>query len=226
MRRPWSVAALAALILAVPIGAVAASDASRTTSLHVYLVFRPDGRLASNLEVVTRTSGTCSGPSHISVRVDAWRCGPAQGFYDPCFSSRGRATGPVVCPLAPWSSRVVLMRLSKSLPVLSGNPRGNPLRSGPWAMVTMAGKRCRLIASGTIDVAGMRDRSVDRQRLVVVTQARRFPQTLLGAPSCPTRSPTTRRSSARRCSSRSVRRNGSRSAARIGAARRARVPRA
>jgi hypothetical protein len=156
MRRPWSVAALAALVLAVPIGAVAASDASRTTSLHVYLAFRPDGRLASNLEVVTRTSGTCSGPSHISVRVDAWRCGPAQGFYDPCFSSRGRATGPVVCPLAPWSSRVVLMRLSKSLPVLSGNPMGNPLRSGPWAMVTMAGKRCRSIASGTIDVAGMR----------------------------------------------------------------------
>jgi hypothetical protein len=146
---------LAALIVAVPTVTGAASARSRTTSLHVYLAFRADRHMASSLKVVTRSRGECSSASHVSTRVDAWRCGPAQGFYDPCFANGGRATGPVICPQAPWSNRVVLMRLSKPLPVAS-NPTGDPLRSGPWGIVTATGKHCRVIATGTINVAGMR----------------------------------------------------------------------
>jgi hypothetical protein len=94
---------------------------------------------------------------HESVRSDAWRCGPTQGFYDPCFSNGGSATPRyVVCPAAPWSKRVVLVRLSKPLPWLSGNPTKDPLDSSPWGIVTATRKRCQLIATGTSLIAGMR----------------------------------------------------------------------
>lgn len=154
--RPIFVAALAAvLIVAVPVGSAAQSTPSRTTTLHVYLAFQAGGRLASNLKVIRRTRGECRQPSHVSLRFDAWRCFRGSGYYDPCFSNTGGPTRDVVCPKAPWSRQVALMRLSKPLP-LNGNSTKDPLLAEPWGIVTTRGTRCKTIASGTISVAAMR----------------------------------------------------------------------
>lgn len=156
MTRWISIAALAlVIILAAPVGSAAPSIPSRTTTLHVYLAFRADGRLATNLKVTSRSRGDCRSASHTSLRWDAWRCYRGSAYGDPCFSNTRGPTQYVVCPLAPWSKRVALMRLSKPLP-LNGNSTADPLRAEPWGIVTAAGTRCRSIATGTISVAGMR----------------------------------------------------------------------
>ena len=125
---------------------------SGATTVHVYSPFR-SGQLAPDLIVRKRVSGSCwTGSLAASVRRDAWRC--RQGgdrIIDPCFSDRKGSSGLVACPARAWNRRVVLLRLTKPLPLDAANPTG---RGRPWAIVTTTGQHCIRLTGAIVRVGG------------------------------------------------------------------------
>ena len=146
--------ARAAGAVAVILGASAAAGAraTPTTRVHVYAPFK-GGALAPDLVVRARTRGSCWTHSLASFgRRDAWRCFEGRSeIADPCFGSPRRRNAFVVCPSHAWRRGVVVVTLTKPLPVESVGGRSG---GRVWAIVTTTGEHC-LRTTGTTDlVAG------------------------------------------------------------------------
>lgn len=139
---------LAALLLLTS----SASAGSPSTAVHRFVAFNR-GHVAPGLQVNKRAHGYCWTSSIADGRADAWRCFLGNFILDPCFSN-GRSSQPyVVCPAAPWSSRVTLLRLTKRLPLSMAN-KGNDSLAIPWGVATAGGKRCTAVTGTTSPVAG------------------------------------------------------------------------
>jgi hypothetical protein len=144
------VAVASAVALLVAWSAVAATAGASTrhkpgrkgpvTKATVYEPFKRNGRPA--FRVGDTFAGTCSGPSKVTNRDDAWRC----LSYDPCFSS-AKARGYVLCPINPWDSSVIKIKYSGRLPRAH---RQKPSISGsPWAIETTTLMQCVYVAPPT-----------------------------------------------------------------------------
>jgi hypothetical protein len=141
------------LLLALALTATAAA-ASRATAVHRYVAF--EGRtLARGLQAGRVSSGYCwEGSMADYGRADAWRCFRGNEILDPCFS-RGASSHPyLVCAQTPWKRRVALLRLTKPLPLKTGNRESSA--QDPWALATDSGRRCTLITGATGLIGGQR----------------------------------------------------------------------
>lgn len=151
--RTLGLGVLAALLL------VAAAHAAPTptptpTEAGVYMPFSASGRSA--VEVKSMIRGHCWTGSLAVNHRGAWRCVSANLIYDPCFSSPD-AKGIVLCPSSgPWSSSGVEIKLTSKLPVMYENKRVPSTSGLPWALVTVAGWKCRLATGATSVVDGQR----------------------------------------------------------------------
>jgi hypothetical protein len=135
-------------------GASAASAGQERTVVHHYVAFK-DGRLAPGLTVRASVPGYCWSTSVVEGRRYTWRCIRGNAIHDPCFSAKPRSRF-VVCPDAPWSKRVLVLRLTRPLP--PWKVYGGHWRKWPWGVTTADGKHCFTLAgTATGEVAGMRD---------------------------------------------------------------------
>jgi hypothetical protein len=132
--------------------AASAAGSVRATTVHHFVAFE-GGRLAAGLQATRSASGYCWEGSIADGRSDAWRCFLGNSILDPCFS-RGLSSKPyVVCPAAPWSARVTLLRLTKPLPLSSRN-KGGRVAAWPWGIVTSNRQRCLMVTGASSRIAG------------------------------------------------------------------------
>jgi hypothetical protein len=144
--------ALAASVAATICAIQAATAGAASTAATIYQAFTPQG--SSRLQVITR-SGYCWTGSSTAARRDAWRCLTGNLIRDPCFSSP-RDPGIVLCPQGPWLNRATRIHLTKPLSRKYAN-RGQPsLRSEPWAIELLDGRRCLLSSGASTVIEGER----------------------------------------------------------------------
>jgi hypothetical protein len=147
------VSALALCALVLPFGARAVSVAGAPTGLHTYIAFEA-GKLAPDLNVWASVRGSCWTVSAVESRRYSWRCMHGNYIHDPCFSAT-RTSRFVVCPDAPWSDRILLLRLIEPLPNWRVYKRTVSESAWPWGIVTIGGERCvTTAAAATGEVAG------------------------------------------------------------------------
>ncbi|HUA45797.1 MAG TPA: hypothetical protein VMA77_11245 [Solirubrobacteraceae bacterium] len=146
-----TLALLAAIVLAAGVPAAAAGMQTQTS---IYSPFAASGQPAAH--VVSTVRGHCWTGSLAVNHQDAWRCLSGNFIYDPCFSSAA-AAGIVLCPASgPWGSSAIEIKLTQRLPSKFGN-KGGPSTSGvPWALVTLAGWKCKLATGATTVIDGER----------------------------------------------------------------------
>jgi len=132
----WFAVALLAGGLSVAAAGLAGASVSRTQT-HIFQAFTASGKPA--IHVTRSERGSCWVGSIAINRDDAWRCASGNALYDPCFSS-SKARGIVVCPLAPWQTSGVELKLTKRLP--QPNPAKASTTGHPWAIQTSSGLRC------------------------------------------------------------------------------------
>jgi hypothetical protein len=141
------------LVVLVAVAVASASGGARRTTIHYYVAFK-DGKLAPGLGVVRRFgNGLCDSPRRIPGRGYVWHCFFGDHIVDHhCLSATPSGTG-VVCPLAPWSKRVIFVQFE-----VGWRPKQIPLLKAalPWGIWTSTGKRCGVISTGTSIVNGMR----------------------------------------------------------------------
>ena len=144
---------LAATVL-VAVAATAVALAATQTQTSIYSPFTASGESATHVKSTVR--GHCFTGSLAVNHQDAWRCLSGNLIYDPCFSSAG-AAGIVLCPASgPWGSSAIEIKLTEKLPSNLGN-KGKPSTSGlPWALMTVAGWKCKLATGATSVVDGKR----------------------------------------------------------------------
>jgi hypothetical protein len=142
-------ALLAVLLVSSALVAAASTAASGRTVVHYFHPFS-NGRIASRVHVMERGGGHCWEPSGVESRRYAWRCLRGSLILDPCFSwtRHGRF---VLCPVEPWSSDVVRLRLTRALPAWSLHRNAAQLPVGIW---TTTGKRCSHSSGATSAVRG------------------------------------------------------------------------
>ena len=141
---------------------------TRTDTRYV-VPFTPDG-LNPSLTVTSTVEGACTFGSVIAnSRPDAWGCTTDGGVVDPCFENAylpaDEATE-VVCFDSPWSSDVVVLKLTAPLSREKEEPDGG--MSGvadtaneviqswdlPWALELANGDRCSLMHGTLVVMAG------------------------------------------------------------------------
>lgn len=138
MKRKFGAVALLVGVVIAAAGAASAALAGATaTHAVIYHAFTSSG--APKIAITSKGRGHCNGGSAAIDRGDAWRCFSGNFVYDPCFSSR-KAKGIVLCPVGPWTSSGVEIKLTDRL---KGGNRAKPSTSGePWAIETAAGTQC------------------------------------------------------------------------------------
>jgi hypothetical protein len=143
-----------ALALTVTVVWVPLSSAlGQPTVLHTYTPFE-NGKLAPGLVVRASVHGSCWTLSDVESRPYTWRCLHTNDIHDPCFSATP-TSNLVACPDAPWTNRVLLLRLTRRLPHWQSYKRPIPASAWPWAIVTISGKRClTTAAAATGDING------------------------------------------------------------------------
>jgi hypothetical protein len=122
--------------------------ADQPTKVVLYLPFGFAG-LRSGYTVVTKANGHCSD-SHLTGRVDAWRCMANNTVYDPCFSNNNLSS--LACPTSAFSKAVVLIALDRPLPL----HQWADVPVFPWALRLSSGVRCQWVDGKTGVIAGMR----------------------------------------------------------------------
>ncbi len=143
------VLAFALTLVGVPLAATAANS----TRLHTYTVFE-HGKLAPDLKVRATVRGSCWTLSAVESRPYTWRCLHGDDIDDPCFSATP-TSNTVACPDAPWSSRVLLLRLTKPLPAWHTYKSTISHSAWPWGIVTTGGKHCTsTVAAATGEIDG------------------------------------------------------------------------
>jgi hypothetical protein len=144
------VAAVVALVLATAAVAVPVSTAgSQGTVVHRFHPFS-GGKIASGVHVAQTRRGYCWTTSNVESRRYAWRCFQGNFIHDPCFSA-GRRARFVLCPLEPWSSNVLRLRLTRALPSWGRSHSDPRLPVGVW---TTTGKRCTHSSGATSEIKG------------------------------------------------------------------------
>jgi hypothetical protein len=132
--------------------AASATGSGRATATHRFVAFE-GGKLASGRQASESRRGYCWEGSIADGRSDVWRCFRGNSILDPCFSN-GRSSKPyVVCPVAPWSSRVTLLRLTKPLPLSAAN-KGRNVAAWPWGIVTANRQQCLMVTGASSKIAG------------------------------------------------------------------------
>jgi hypothetical protein len=141
------------LVLGLALAGVATAAAT-STAVHRFVAFRGK-TLAGGLQAGKTSRGYCwEGSMADYGRSDAWRCFRGNEILDPCFS-RGASSRPyLVCARTPWLERVVLLRLTKPLPLETRNH--DQAETDPWALATANGRRCTLITGATSLIRGRR----------------------------------------------------------------------
>ena len=120
------------------------------TVTHYYRAFIA-GSVAPGIRIRTSARGYCWTTSGVEGRAYAWRCFRGNYIHDPCFSASPSSRF-VVCPDEPWSSRVLVLRLTRPLP---GWKLYGFRRDFPWGIWTGSDKRCvSYAASATGDIDG------------------------------------------------------------------------
>jgi hypothetical protein len=133
------VLALLALGAAAVSTAAAATDTSpRTMVVANVTPFTADGHLRAGLRVVQQTTVICT-PDSAVVPNNAYRCGTANFFVDPCWRDFRSTSPAVVCLGRPWARTAIRFRLTAA----PARPRGGqPLKSEPWGIQLRSGARC------------------------------------------------------------------------------------
>ncbi len=131
------------MLASAAVTSAALAGATQTRTI-IYQAFTSAGKPA--IHVTNTSRGHCVGGSSAINRSDAWRCFTGNFVYDPCFSS-SKATGLVLCPVGPWTSAGVEIKLAAAL---TGANKGKPSTSGnPWAVETTSGAKCELATGAT-----------------------------------------------------------------------------
>lgn len=143
-------AALVVLIAGCAACAASVSTAgSGRTVVHHFHGFQK-GKIAPAVHVTRTARGYCWETSAVESRRYAWRCFRGNVIHDPCFSA-ARHSGSVICPLEPWSSSVVRLRLTRRLPSWQSGSFAKNLPVGIW---TTTGKRCVHSSGATSEIEG------------------------------------------------------------------------
>jgi len=129
--------------------AATSTAASGHTVVHYFRPFQ-NGEIAPQVHVTRRARGYCWTTSGVESRRYAWRCFRGNFILDPCFSST-RDGGFVLCPVEPWSSDVVRLRLTRALPGWRLYHYAAQLPVGIW---TTTGKRCAHSSGATSEIKG------------------------------------------------------------------------
>jgi hypothetical protein len=145
-------AAVVAVILgscAIVASVETSTASSGRTVVHYFHAFR-NGEIASGVHVLQTARGYCWETSGVESRRYAWRCFRGNYIHDPCFSSTKHSRF-VLCPVEPWSSNVVRLRLTRPLPGWSLYRSAAQLPVGIW---TTTGKRCAHSSGATSEING------------------------------------------------------------------------
>jgi hypothetical protein len=132
-------AAVVFALIALGVSAIAsgATAGSSRTVVHYFDAYK-DGTIAPGVHVNQTARGHCWETSGVESRRYAWRCLKGNYILDPCFS-QARHGHVVLCPIKPWSTQVVRLQLTRSLPTWQRNRYNQSLPVGVW---TATGKRC------------------------------------------------------------------------------------
>jgi hypothetical protein len=154
-RRTLGVTVGALVLTAAVVWAPLSSASGRPTVVHTYTPFE-NGKLVPGLVVRASVKGSCWTLSEVESRPYTWRCLHSNYIHDPCFSETPTSSL-VACPDAPWSSRVLLLRLTKPLPRWHTYKPPISASAWPWGIITIAGKHCISAASAaTGEINGQR----------------------------------------------------------------------
>lgn len=134
----------AAVALLVATGASAApATGGRPTNVNIVEPFQPDGSLKPRLRVVRSARGSCfTGSVADPSRPDAWRCTVGNLILDPCIGS-AQSGRRLACFSAPWDNRIILLHLTRRLPLGQGNKDQSP-EGNPWGVELASRERCAL----------------------------------------------------------------------------------
>jgi hypothetical protein len=129
--------------------------AAQKTNVVMYHAWTPAGKLA-NVRTVETVSGHCWTQSLVTSRGDAYRCMVGNSIYDPCFAPKTSRPRAVACAVDPFSNRIVLLRMQKSLP--SPNPTTQWLQphNQPWGLRLTNGVTCSFETGATDAIKGER----------------------------------------------------------------------
>lgn len=115
--------------------------------MHYFHAFQ-NGQIAHGVHVQQTARGYCWETSGVESRRYAWRCFRGNYILDPCYSQTVHGHV-VVCPIEPWSSHVVRLQLTRSLPRWQRGGYNQRLPVGVW---TTTGKRCVHASGATSEV--------------------------------------------------------------------------
>lgn len=122
------------------------APSSTQTMVRVFVPWRPNGSLSSGISVVKRVSGSCWTGSIAVDEQNAWRCVASNEILDPCFAPKFSANVvDLACDPAPWNGKVVLLRLTKVLPLSEANPVNSTVSTArSWAIELVNDDKCFL----------------------------------------------------------------------------------
>lgn len=139
------------LVTSLALIGAAVALASTPTKLEQWAAFT-NGKLDAGVHVVETARGSCSGGSHVDARSDAWHCVTQGQAEDPCFAA---AVAFMICPFGtPDSHDALKLNLAGPLPAGSANPRVDPTRRDPWAVLTANGAYCYRATGTPSHIAG------------------------------------------------------------------------
>jgi hypothetical protein len=146
----FRVAVVGSVLAAAAVAASASTAGSGGgTVVHRFQSFK-DGAIAPGVHVTEARRGYCWTTSDVESRRYAWRCFRGNHIHDPCFSSARRAQF-VLCPVEPWSSDVLRLRLTRALPPWQQSSYNPRFPAGVW---TTTGKRCIYADGATSEIEG------------------------------------------------------------------------
>lgn len=138
-------------VLATVLVAPGVGGASVRTTATIFRAFTPSGKPTLRAH---SASGYCYTGSLTIDRSDAWRCFVGNELFDPCFSSSA-ARGKVLCPNLDVDGGTEI-RLTKPLPVLSGDRPAPSLSDQPWNVELTSGHHCAFASGASNVVHGKR----------------------------------------------------------------------
>ena len=140
----------AGVVLVAAVSLVMATTASasnskggRPTNVVIVDPFLSNGKLKPRLRVVQAVRGSCfTGSIADQSRPGAWRCSAGNAILDPCIAT-AQSGRRLACFSAPWDNRIVLLRLTRALPLGQGNTDQSP-EGNPWGVELASRERCTL----------------------------------------------------------------------------------
>lgn len=136
-------------VIAALVAPATASAGSHQTTVRKVTLLTGSGHLRPRYTVTSTHQGRCWTSSFENGHL--YRCFTGNLIHDPCWKESGRRS--VVCLAAPWSTRVIRIRLTRRLPATdSYGPRLWGLRIGDGVRVNCTASQG---ASGAVDGEGI-----------------------------------------------------------------------